>query len=143
MDQWQDGYPTEKVLRTDMDFGQGWVFEHEGEVAGYCCISMRHEPSYDVIDGAWLTEGDNYAVVHRAMISDKYRGTRLAAEMFSFAAELASGMGKVSVRVDTHRDNRAMNRLCEKLGYQLCGVVDLALVDPASDSLRNAYEKLV
>ena len=33
--------------------------------------------------------------------------------------------------------------LCEKLGYQLCGVVDLALVDPASDSLRNAYEKLV
>lgn len=77
------------------------------------------------------------------MAAARYRGTRLAAEMFSFAAELASGMGKVSVRVDTHRDNRAMNRLCEKLGYQLCGVVDLALVDPASDSLRNAYEKLV
>lgn len=144
VDQWQDGYPTEKVLRTDMDFGQGWVFEHEGEVAGYCCISMRHEPSYDVIDGAWLTEGDNYAVVHRAMISDKYRGTRLARDMFSLAFELAAGLGKASVRVDTHRDNRAMNRLAEqKLGFTYCGEVDVSLMDPGHDSRRNAYEKLV
>ena len=144
MDQWQDGYPTEKVLRTDMDFGQGWVFEHEGEIAGYCCISMRHEPSYDVIDGAWLTEGDNYAVVHRAMISDKYRGTRLARDMFSLAFELAAGLGKASVRVDTHRDNRAMNRLAEqKLGFTFCGEVDVSLMDPGHDSRRNAYEKLV
>ena len=52
-------------------------------------------------------------------------------------------MGKVSVRVDTHRDNRAMNRLCEKLGYHFCGVVDLSSVDPAHDSLRNAYEKVL
>ena len=99
--------------------------------------------AYQGINMANITEGENYAVIHRAMAAARYRGTRLAAEMFSFAAELASGMGKVSVRVDTHRDNRAMNRLCEKLGYQLCGVVDLALVDPASDSLRNAYEKLI
>ena len=63
--------------------------------------------------------------------------------MFSLAEDLAAAMGKQSVRVDTHRDNRAMNRLCEKLGYQFCGVVDLSSVDPAHDSLRNAYEKLV
>ena len=52
-------------------------------------------------------------------------------------------MGRLSVRVDTHRDNKAMNRLCEKQGFAYCGVVDLGLVDPASDSLRNAYEKLL
>ena len=142
VDQWQDGYPTEKVLLTDIEFGQGWVFEHEGELAGYCCISMRHELSYDAIDGAWLTEGDNYAVVHRAMISDKYRGTRLARDMFSLAFDLAAGMGKASVRVDTHRDNRAMNRLAEKVGTY-CGEVDVSLMDPGHDSRRNAYEKLI
>lgn len=143
VDQWQDGYPTEKVLLTDIGFGQGWVFEHEGELAGYCCISMRHELSYDAIDGAWLTEGDNYAVVHRAMISDKYRGTRLARDMFSLAFDLAAGMGKASVRVDTHRDNRAMNRLAEKVGFTYCGEVDVSLMDPGHDSRRNAYEKLI
>ena len=144
VDQWQDGYPREEVLYGDIELGRGWVFEHEGELAGYVCISMLHEPSYDVIDGAWLTEGDNYAVVHRAMTADKYRGTRLARDMFSLAFDLAAGLGKASVRVDTHRDNRAMNRLAsEKLGFSYCGEVDVSLMDPGHDSRRNAYEKLI
>ena len=143
VDQWQEGYPNREALMADMEAGRGWLFECEGRPAGYECISMSPEECYRDIDGAWLTEGENYAVIHRAMAAARYRGTMLASEMFSFAAELAAGMGKASVRVDTHRDNKAMNRLCAKLGYQFCGVVDLAVVDPASDSLRNGYEKLI
>ena len=145
VDQWQEGYPNREALAADIEAGRGWLFEcvDSGEVAGYECVAMTPEVCYREIDGAWLTEGENYAVIHRAMAAARYRGTRLAAEMFSFAAELAAGMGRLSVRVDTHRDNKAMNRLCEKQGFTYCGVVDLGLVDPASDSLRNAYEKLL
>ena len=145
VDQWQEGYPNREALAADIEAGRGWLFEcvDNGEVAGYECVAMTPEVCYREIDGAWLTEGENYAVIHRAMAAARYRGTRLAAEMFSFAAELAAGMGRLSVRVDTHRDNKAMNRLCEKQGFTYCGVVDLGLVDPASDSLRNAYEKIL
>ncbi len=145
VDQWQEGYPNREALAADIETGRGWLFEcvDNGEIAGYECVAMTPEVCYREIDGAWLTEGENYAVIHRAMAAARYRGTRLAAEMFSFAAELAAGMGRLSVRVDTHRDNKAMNRLCEKQGFTYCGVVDLGLVDPASDSLRNAYEKLL
>ena len=143
VNQWQEGYPNREALMADMEAGRGWLFECEGRPAGYECISMSPEVCYRSIDGSWLTEGENYAVIHRAMAAAKYRGTMLATEMFGFAAELAAGLGKASVRVDTHRDNRAMNRLCTKLGYQFCGVVDLSSVDPAHDSLRNAYEKLI
>ena len=145
VDQWQEGYPNREALAADIEAGRGWLFEcvDNGEVAGYECVAMTPEACYREIDGAWLTEGENYAVIHRAMAAARYRGTRLAAEMFSFAAELAAGMGRLSVRVDTHRDNKAMNRLCEKQGFTYCGVVDLGLVDPASDSLCNAYEKLL
>ena len=145
VDQWQEGYPNREALAADIEAGRGWLFEcvDNGEIAGYECVAMTPEVCYREIDGAWLTEGENYAVIHRAMAAARYRGTRLAAEMFSFAAELASGMGRLSVRVDTHRDNKAMNRLCEKQGFTYCGVVDLGLVDPASDSLRNAYEKIL
>lgn len=145
VDQWQEGYPNREALAADIEAGRGWLFEcvDNGEIAGYECVAMTTEVCYREIDGAWLTEGENYAVIHRAMAAARYRGTRLAAEMFSFAAELAAGMGRLSVRVDTHRDNKAMNRLCEKQGFTYCGVVDLGLVDPASDSLRNAYEKLL
>ena len=145
VDQWQEGYPNREALAVDIEAGRGWLFEcvDNGEIAGYECVAMTPEVCYREIDGAWLTEGENYAVIHRAMAAARYRGTRLAAEMFCFAAELAAGMGRLSVRVDTHRDNKAMNRLCEKQGFTYCGVVDLGLVDPASDSLRNAYEKLL
>ncbi len=145
VDQWQEGYPNREAILDDIAAGRGWTFEcvDDGEIAGYECVAMTPEVCYRSIDGSWLTEGENYAVIHRAMAAAKYRGTMLATEMFSFAAELAAGLGKASVRVDTHRDNRAMNRLCTKLGYQFCGVVDLSSVDPAHDSLRNAYEKLI
>ena len=145
VDQWQEGYPNREALAADIEAGRGWLFEcvDNGEIAGYECVAMTPEVCYREIDGAWLTEGENYAVIHRAMAAARYRGTRLAAEMFCFAAELAAGMGRLSVRVDTHRDNKAMNRLCEKQGFTYCGVVDLGLVDPASASLRNAYEKLL
>ena len=145
VDQWQEGYPNREALAADIEAGRGWLFEcvDNGEIAGYECVAMTPEVCYREIDGAWLTDGENYAVIHRAMAAARYRGTRLAAEMFSFAAELAAGMGRLSVRVDTHRDNKAMNRLCEKQGFTYCGVVDLGLVDPASDSLRNAYEKIL
>ena len=142
-DQWQDGYPNEDVLRSDVERGRGWVFECEGRIAGYVCISMDVEASYVHIDGRWLTEGDNYAVVHRSMVGDDFRGSRLAAEMFSLAFDLAAGLGKQSVRVDTHRDNKAMNRLAQKLGFTFCGEVDVSLMDPGRDPRRNAYEKLI
>ena len=143
VNQWQEGYPNREAIMADIAAGRGWIFEHEGRIAGYECVSMRPEECYRGIDGAWLSEGENYAVIHRAMAADEFRHTSLSREMFSLAEDLAAGMGKQSVRVDTHRDNRAMNRLCGKLGYKFCGVVDLSSVDPAHDSLRNAYEKLL
>ena len=143
VDQWQEGYPNREALLADMEAGRGWIFECEGRPAGYECISMSPEECYRDIDGAWLTEGENYAVIHRAMAAADFRHTKLASEMFSLAEDLAAGMGRQSVRVDTHRDNMAMNRLCEKLGYTFCGVVDLSSVDPAHDSKRNGYEKII
>ena len=143
VDQWQDGYPNREVLSEDIAAGRGWLFECEGRVAGYECVAMTPEECYKGIDGKWLTEGENYAVIHRAMAGADFRGSRLASEMFSLAEELAAGMGKTSVRVDTHRGNKPMNRLAQKMGYAYCGVINLGLLEPNSDPLRNGYEKLL
>ena len=145
VDQWQEGYPNREALAADIEAGRGWLFEcvDNGEVAGYECVAMTPEECYKGIDGKWLTEGENYAVIHRAMAGADFRGSRLASEMFSLAEELAAGMGKTSVRVDTHRGNKPMNRLAQKMGYTYCGIIDLGLLEPNSDPLRNGYEKLL
>lgn len=142
VDQWQDGYPGPEIFRYDISLEQGWIFTCGGEMAGYAAISMAHEAGYDDIDGRWLTEGDGYAVVHRAMTAEKYRGTALAAEMFSLAEDLAAGSGKISVRVDTHRDNGPMHGLLKKLGYAYCGVILVGVKD-GRDPRREAFEKLI
>lgn len=142
VDQWQGDYPTPGIFEYDISLAQGWLFTCEGEAAGYAAISMEPEPAYDEIDGAWLTESDDYAVVHRAMIAGKYRGGSLAAEIFSLTEDLAAGYGKISVRVDTHRDNGPMHGLIKKMGYTYCGVI---LVDEAPDHepRRDAFEKII
>ena len=146
VDQWQDGYPNRDVYLADIAAGRGWVFEcvDDGEIAGYECVAMEPEACYPGINGKWLTEGENYAVIHRTMAAAKYRGTRLSSEMFSFAEELAAGMGRQSIRVDTHRDNKPMNRICEKFGYVYCGVVNIGETNQTEgDPLRNGYEKVL
>ncbi len=77
VNQWQEGYPNREALLEDMELGRGWVFDcvDDGAVAGYACISMTPELCYRQIDGAWLTEGENYAVIHRAMAAARYPGT--------------------------------------------------------------------
>ena len=104
---------------------------------------MDPDPNYRAIDGAWLSEGENYAVLHRTMVSDGFRHSGLSREMVSLAADLAAGVGRTSLRLDTHRDNGAMNGLAKKLGFVYCGTVDLGNMEPGHDALRNAYEKLL
>ena len=142
VDQWQDGYPQRHRIEEDVAASRGWLFTCGGESAGYCCIQLTHESDYDDIDGAWMTEGDGYCVVHRGMITEKYRGTSLGVEMLSLAEDLAMGCGKISMRIDTHPENGPMHGLAKKLGYTFCGVIRCQ-VAPGHEPRRDAFEKLI
>ncbi len=142
VDQWQNGYPSREAFARDISLGQGWLFTCGGKAAAYAALSMAHEDTYDTIDGAWLTDMDGYAAVHRVMIAADYRGTGVGREIFSLAEDLAAGNGRVSVRVDTHRENGPMLGLLAKLGYRRCGVIRLVASD-GNDPHRDAFEKIV
>lgn len=143
VDQWQNGYPDASVFLADMDKGACWVFTCEDEIAGVIAISMGPESCYeDMREGKWLSEGTPYGVVHRTAVREDFRGSSLASEMLELAADLCRGMGAVSMRVDTHRDNLTMRRFLEKCGYVLCGVVYLDS-GPEKGRERLAYEKVL
>ena len=40
VDQWQTGYPNEGAIAGDLQRGEGYVMEAEGQVRGYACISF-------------------------------------------------------------------------------------------------------
>ena len=100
------------------------------------------EPSYGVIDGAWLTSTANYAVVHRVGVAPEAKGRGVAGTMLNFACAKAAQMGLASVRIDTHADNKPMQRALQKAGFVSCGVITLVEGNDAG-AQRIAFEKLV
>ena len=145
IDQWTDGYPAESDIRADMAAGISYVLcEDDGTVAATCAVLLDGEDTYTVIEGgAWLTESSDdasasYVAVHRVATDKNSRGRGLASRLLSEAAVIGRRAGKISLRIDTHRDNKPMQGMLARNGLTLCGEITLH-----SGAKRNAYEKMI
>ena len=135
VDQWQDGYPTADIIALDIARGESFVYISDNQVGATAVISFAGEPTYAEIDGAWVDDHP-YVVIHRLAVRAGFERQGLALKMFKFAHNAAIERGVTSARVDTHRDNIAMQNLLEQQGYLLCGEIVLL-----SGAKRIAYQK--
>ena len=120
--QWHPGYPTLDTIESDIEAGVGYVFADGSDVYGYCCIIIGDEPAYNVIDGAWKTDRA-YAVVHRLAFAEHSRGKSLSSQAFTFIKELCIENGIEAIRVDTQNENKVMQHILEREGFEYCGLV--------------------
>ena len=97
-------------------------------IVAYFALFPSPEPTYDVIDGAWLTDGP-YGVIHRMASYPEVHG------IFSAVIDYAASRYE-HLRIDTHRDNRIMQHLIEKHGFTYCGIIWLE-----DGTERLAYER--
>lgn len=143
VDQWQGEYPNEDSFLADIARGECYIVTHDGEAAGFFALSARPEASYDSItDGKW--SGDMpYCVLHRAAVAREYRGSGISQYIMKCVERLTAEQGIRCVRADTHRKNKAMQRLFRACGYRYRGNVILAGYEPGHDPARQAYEKLL
>lgn len=79
--QWQDGYPNELSIKSDVENGYGYVFTEDESILAYAAIIFDKEPAYENIEGKWLTDGD-YTVVHRVAVSKLAKGKGIATKLF-------------------------------------------------------------
>lgn len=141
VDQWQEEYPSAEDFEADIWRGECWVTICGERIDGVMTVSMSRDEDYDgITEGNWLTDSDNYGVIHRSAVRTEMRGTPLAAEMFDFAEALCLGTGKQSIRIDTHEDNKSMQGLLKKLGYTFCGKIARSIPE-CRDPNRIALEK--
>ncbi len=120
--QWDDGYPSADVLRSDIDNSIGFVLDDCGKIAGYVAIATK-DCEYDRHPELWDVTA-SYAVLHRIALSDGYRGRRLSGELFDLAERHAFGKGACFVRIDTGVENKPMQHILSKRGYAKLGCVD-------------------
>lgn len=97
-------------------------------IVAYFALLPSPEPTYDVIDGAWLTD-EPYGVIHRMASYPEVHG------IFSTIIDYAASR-YAHLRIDTHRDNRIMQHLIEKHGFTYCGIIWLE-----DGTERLAYER--
>ena len=126
--QWQNGYPMHDMLEADISEKKLYAVLDSGEIVGVFMYVIGEDPTYSYIEnGAWLSDAP-YGTIHR--IASCRSGV--------FAAALEFCRGRCShVRVDTHENNRPMQHLAEKYGFQRCGTIYVEDGTP-----RIAYEML-
>ena len=136
VDQWQDGYPSKEDLRRDIESGNSYVLTNKDEIVATTVISLDGESTYNsIFNGEWITN-EEYIVMHRVAVHDKYKGKGIFKELIKEAESLALNKGISSIKIDTHRDNISMQRAVVKNNFKRCGIIYLE-----DGSERIAFEK--
>ena len=72
IDQWQNGYPEENIIKSDIEKQESFLAEIAGNIVGTFVMILSGEPTYDKIyEGEWKSGNDNreYLTIHRVAIS--------------------------------------------------------------------------
>lgn len=136
VDQWQGKDPTPEDLSENIKAGCCYFFKDD-TVVGMAVLKEGADPTYDVIDGKWLTDGD-YLTVHQFVVDDNRKGEGMSRRMMERIFAYAKFKGIPAIRIDTHADNFRMRGLIESAGFTYCGVITVA-----DGTERVAYEQVI
>ena len=115
--QWANGYPTDALLRADIEARSLYVVETDAIHAVFF-FAVGEDPTYQhIYDGAWRCEGE-YGVIHRVGSDGILHG--VMATIADFCAETIQNL-----RIDTHEVNHTMKHVLEKCGFAPCGTIFL------------------
>ena len=126
--QWGDSSPREQQIRDDIRLGHSYVYVLEGRVQAVFAMIPGEDPTYQVIQGAWLNDLP-YCAVHRVASRGEVKG--VATQVLEWCMDRCG-----NIRIDTHDDNLPMQHVLEKNGFVRCG-----RIWSEDGSPRIAYQK--
>ena len=128
--QWGNTTPVTSLLEDDIRKGDLYVMTYEDTIHGVFYFYIGIDPTYGVIeDGQWRSASP-YGTIHR-IAGDGSGGV--------LATAVAFGKEHIGhLRIDTHEDNKIMQRAIAKQGFQRSGIIHLANGSP-----RIAYDLLI
>lgn len=85
IDQWQNGYPDDEALETDVKFGITYVLIIDGKIAGTAALHQGLDVNYlNIHDGEWVNGvHGRYTAIHRIAMSADFRGQHLSDKMIT------------------------------------------------------------
>lgn len=141
--QWNtaDGYPSIATISADIENQHCYVALDKEIICGIATFLTAPEKSYQKIKGSWLSASSSYLTIHRLAVKKEYYGKGISSFIIAYAKTFAKQKKLLSIRVDTHKKNMAMQKTLEKNSFLYCGTIEL--VDCLEDNQRLAYELLI
>ena len=102
-----------------------------------CNLIQRRKKLSCIERGEWKSQNP-YAVVHRVAVRNDLKGKGLSGILMKEAEKMCGEKNIKSIRIDTHEDNKSMQKLILKCGFEYCGIIYVA-----DGTERFAYEKIL
>ena len=136
-DQWGEGYPPSELIKEDIAVGACRVVCEGNEPLAVFYTAYGTDSTYDrIYEGSWGT-AEPYGIIHRVAVSPTARGRGVAAFIF---AQMLKEHG--SLRIDTHADNKPMQKALEKAGFALRGKIYIENPDGLAYAEKKNAERL-
>lgn len=114
--QWVDGYPSNEQLAEDIKSEDSYIVEKSHKVVATFVLRGGIDPTYNnIYGGKWLND-EPYATIHRIASTGEIKG------IMSIAIQFALKQYN-NIRIDTHSDNKVMQRIAQKEGFKYCGII--------------------
>lgn len=129
--QWGTDKPQKELLEDDIRKGELFVgADDKGDIHFVFAFILGKDPTYSYIEnGSWLSD-EPYGTIHRIAGDGTVSGVVKTA--VEFCRKTIS-----NIRIDTHENNKTMQHVVEKLGFQRCGIIYIEDGTP-----RIAYQLL-
>ena len=112
--QWGDNRPEKSLTKDDIKNQRCYVMEDEGHIFACFVFTIGFEKEYE----AKFPSNDKYGVIHRVASDGSKRG--IVEQIVDFAK------GKVNLlRIDTHEDNKTMQKVIERQNFKRIGIIYL------------------
>ena len=115
--QWINGYPSHDIIAEDINNDSFYVCKNEEEsIVGAFTFIIGNDPTYEKIYcGKWLNDKP-YGVIHRLVSNGTTHG--ITKNCIEWCLKQIQ-----NIRIDTHADNKIMQSLILKIGFEYCGII--------------------
>lgn len=134
--QWDENYPQAKNFSKDIETGDLYVDELNGEIRGFVCVNYAEPTEYRCIN--WHSS-EKAMVIHRMAVNPNFRNQGVGISLLKFSEELALKNGILYLKTDTYSINDKMNALFKKFGFQLAGEMEFL----GKEKTFYCYEKII
>lgn len=121
--QWDEIYPDNQTLTSDIEKNEMYGFYQDGTLCGAIVLNEIQLEPYACVH--WSVDDAKPLVVHRLCIHPDFQNRGIAYALMEFAEAYAEQYGYRSIRLDAFQDNPAALRLYQRLGYMHRGSISL------------------